>query len=125
MAATTGLSMVESSPSLQVAVCYATPQTQVHLPLTVVAGSTIQQVIMQSGVLHDYTEIDLTICKVGIYGKLKTLDTVVRDQDRIEIYRPLIADPKESRRQRGAQRGRKGKVFPPQHADAEKLSSDS
>jgi putative ubiquitin-RnfH superfamily antitoxin RatB of RatAB toxin-antitoxin module len=55
--------------------------------------------------LRECAAIDLTVSRVGIYGKLKTLDTVVRAQDRIEIYRPLIADPKDSRRRRVEKKG--------------------
>jgi hypothetical protein len=58
-------------------------------------------------VLRDAPEIDLTDCSVGIHGKLKTLDTALRDRDRVEIYRPLIADPKESRRKRAEKMGEK------------------
>jgi hypothetical protein len=56
-------------------------------------------------VLQDAPEIDLAVCRVGIYGKLKSMDTMLRDRDRVEIYRPLIADPKESRRKRAAKKG--------------------
>jgi len=85
---------------LQVEICYATPDVQIRRALMVADGTTIQQAIMQSGLLRECSAIDLTVCRVGIWGKLKTPETVLRDQDRIEIYRPLIADPKDSRRQR-------------------------
>jgi putative ubiquitin-RnfH superfamily antitoxin RatB of RatAB toxin-antitoxin module len=90
---------------LQVEICYATPDLQIRKPMRVDAGATVQQAIMQSGVLRECTAIDLTVCRVGIYGKLKTLETVLRDRDRIEIYRPLIADPMDSRRRRVAKKG--------------------
>jgi len=90
---------------LQVEICYATPDLQIRKPVRVDAGATVQQAIMQSGVLRECTAIDLTVCRVGIYGKLKTLETVLRDRDRIEIYRPLIADPMDSRRRRVAKKG--------------------
>jgi len=90
---------------LQVEICYATPDLQIRKPVRVDAGATVQQAIMQSGVMRECTAIDLTVCRVGIYGKLKTLDTVLRDRDRIEIYRPLIADPMDSRRRRVAKKG--------------------
>jgi putative ubiquitin-RnfH superfamily antitoxin RatB of RatAB toxin-antitoxin module len=92
-------------PFFQVEICYATPDLQIREPVRVAAGATIQQAIMQSGLLHTYSAIDLTVCRVGIYGKLKTLDTVLREHDRIEIYRPLIADPMDSRRRRAAKKG--------------------
>ena len=85
---------------LHVEICYATPTLQVRKSIQVAAGTTVQQAILQSGVLQECTAIDLTVCRVGVFGKLKELDAVLRDQDRIEIYRPLIADPKDSRRRR-------------------------
>jgi len=91
--------MVESV-WLDVEICYATPTLQVCKPVRVAAGSTVQQAIMQSGLLRECTAIDLTVSRVGIYGKLKTLATEVRGHDRIEIYRPLIADPMDTRRRR-------------------------
>ena len=90
---------------LQVEICYATPDLQIRKPVRVDVGATVQQAIMQSGVMRECTAIDLTVCRVGIYGKLKTLETVLRDRDRIEIYRPLIADPMDSRRRRVAKKG--------------------
>ena len=90
---------------IDVEICYATSALQVRKAVQVAAGATIQQAIMQSGVLRECTAIDLTVSRVGIYGKLKTLDTVVRAQDRIEIYRPLIADPMVSRRRRVEKKG--------------------
>lgn len=68
--------------------------------LDVEAGTTIGQAIEQSGILQEAPEINLVTMPVGIYGKKKTLDTVLQPRDRIEIYRPLIADPKDARRRR-------------------------
>ncbi|MEO8599755.1 MAG: RnfH family protein [bacterium] len=85
---------------LQVQVCYAKPEIQLLRDLSVPPGTSLQAAIVQSGILDDMPEIDLMSCRVGIYAKLKTLDAILRDGDRIEIYRPLIADPKESRRRR-------------------------
>jgi putative ubiquitin-RnfH superfamily antitoxin RatB of RatAB toxin-antitoxin module len=67
-------------------------------------GTTIGQAIEASGVLEQYPEINLVTQPVGIYAKKKTLDTVLRERDRIEIYRPLVADPKDSRRRRAAKK---------------------
>ncbi|MCP3655221.1 RnfH family protein [Herbaspirillum sp.] len=89
---------------LQVQLCYAAPVLQILQDLQVAPGSTIQQAILDSGLLREQPAIDLSVCKVGIFGKIKTLDTVLRTRDRIEIYRPLIADPKQSRRRRAAHR---------------------
>ena len=63
-------------------------------------GTTIGQAIEISGILQDAPEINLATMPVGIYNKKKTLDTVLRARDRVEIYRPLIADPKDARRRR-------------------------
>jgi putative ubiquitin-RnfH superfamily antitoxin RatB of RatAB toxin-antitoxin module len=92
--------MAELAATIQVQVCYARPDRQLLRPVTVAAASTLHDAIKRSGILQDAPEIDLSVWRVGIYGKLKALDTVLRERDRIEIYRPLIADPKESRRRR-------------------------
>jgi uncharacterized protein len=89
---------------LHVQVCYARPDVQVVRDLDVPAGTTLRQAIERSGVLRDLPDIDLAACRVGIFGKLKDLDAVLREQDRIEIYRPLIADPKEARRRRAGKK---------------------
>ena len=70
------------------------------IPLAVTAGSTIEQAIRSSGILERCQEIDLSVLKVGVFSKLRQLSSQVQDGDRIEIYRPLIADPKEARRRR-------------------------
>jgi hypothetical protein len=85
---------------IQVQICYAKPGVQILKDMRVPPGTTLQEAIEQSGLLREMPEIDLSVQKVGIYGKPKTLDTALRDHDRVEIYRPLIADPKESRRKR-------------------------
>ena len=87
--------------------CYALPEKAVVIDLDVKVGSTIEEAIHGSGLLVLHPEIDLAKNKIGVYGKLKTLDTVAREGDRIEIYRPLVADPMESRRRR-AQHKKKG-----------------
>ena len=99
--------MAESIKQLEVQVCYATPERQILLDLSVPEGASLQDAIVQSGLLNQAPEIDLGLSRVGIYGKLRTLDTVLRAHDRIEIYRPLIADPKESRRQRAEKKNEK------------------
>lgn len=99
--------MAEQVAEIRVQVCFARTDVQVLRDVTVPAGSAVQEAIHRSGVLRDVPEIDLTVCRVGIYGKLKTLDTALQDRDRIEIYRPLIADPKESRRKRAEKRDEK------------------
>ena len=63
---------------------------------------TAEQVIQRSGMLERFSEIDLDNNKIGIFGKAVKLDTLLSDGDRVEIYRPLIADPKEARKRRAA-----------------------
>lgn len=92
---------------LTIEVAYALPQKQELVQLTLPSGSTAQQAIDASGLRQKYPEIDLAKNKIGIFGKLSKLDTPLRDRDRVEIYRPLIADPKEVRRKRAEE----GKVM--------------
>lgn len=88
---------------IEVEVAYARPDEQVILALQVPAGSTIEAAIRRAGVLDRFPEIDLTANKVGVFGKVGRLDQELFDGDRVEIYRPLIADPKEARKQRAAE----------------------
>ena len=89
--------------TIKIEVVYALPSRQEVVQLTLPAGSTLQQALEASGLLAKYPEIDLAKGKFGIYSKIAKLDTVLRDRDRVEIYRPLIADPKEVRKQRAAE----------------------
>lgn len=86
--------------AMKVQVCYAGPDSQNLIDLTVAAGTTVEQAIRQSGMLEKAPEINLSHNQVGIFGKLKPLDTPLREGDRVEIYRPLAVDPKEARRLR-------------------------
>jgi putative ubiquitin-RnfH superfamily antitoxin RatB of RatAB toxin-antitoxin module len=89
---------------VQVVVVYATPGREFIQPMHVAPGTTVGAAIEASGVLARFPDINLVTQPVGIYGKKKTLDTPVRERDRIEIYRPLVADPKDSRRRRAAKK---------------------
>ena len=89
--------------TLVVEVAYARPEEQLIVELEGAPGTTVVQAIETSGILERFPEIDLKRNKVGIFGKLTALETPLRDKDRVEIYRPLIADPKEVRRRRAAQ----------------------
>ncbi|MEI8162009.1 MAG: RnfH family protein [Betaproteobacteria bacterium] len=89
--------------TIQVEVVYARPERQEVASLSLPAGSTVGQAIEASGLLARYPEIDLASNKLGIYAKLARPDTALRDRDRVEIYRPLLADPKEARKQRVAE----------------------
>jgi putative ubiquitin-RnfH superfamily antitoxin RatB of RatAB toxin-antitoxin module len=90
---------------LLVEVAYAMPEQQTIIQVTVEAGSTIETAIDRSGILERYPEIDLSQQKVGIFSKIGALSDVVCSGDRIEIYRGLTIDPKESRRQRAVDAG--------------------
>jgi putative ubiquitin-RnfH superfamily antitoxin RatB of RatAB toxin-antitoxin module len=98
---------MSTNDTIQVEVTYALQDKQEVVPLTLPAGSTLQQALEASGLAEKHPEIDLAKGKFGIYSKLARLDAVLRDRDRVEIYRPLIADPKEVRKQRAAE----GKVM--------------
>ena len=87
---------------LSVEVAYARPDLQVIIAVQAPPGATLRQAIDLSGVLRRFPEIDLTLNKVGVFGRLAKLDTPLRAGDRVEIYRALIADPKEVRKQRAA-----------------------
>ena len=92
---------------IRVEVVYALPDKQEILVLRLPAGSTVREAIDRSGILQKYPEIDPEKNKLGIFAKLTKPEAVLRDRDRVEIYRPLIADPKEVRKQRAAE----GKVM--------------
>jgi len=94
---------MSTSESIRVEVVYALPEKQEVVPLSLPAGSTLQQAMEASGLTVKFPEIDPANGKFGIYSKLSKPDTVLRERDRVEIYRPLIADPKEVRKQRAAE----------------------
>ena len=86
-----------------VEVAYALADKQSLISLEVEEGSTLKEAIEASGILDEYRDIDLSTNRVGIFSKFTTLDTVLREKDRVEIYRSLIADPKKVRKERAAQ----------------------
>ncbi len=98
---------------LRIEVAFALPDKQSLLELTVAPGTTVEQAVVASGIMQIYPEIDLGKNAVGIWNRTCKLTDVVKDLDRIEVYRPLIADPKEIRRRRAEkakQEGRADKV---------------
>jgi hypothetical protein len=88
---------------IMIEVSYALPKKQIIIPILVPKDISVKEAIELSGILKKFEGIDLASNQVGIFGKLTTLDKTLRDHDRIEIYRPLIADPKEIRRKRAAE----------------------
>ena len=96
--------MAEEINKIKVEVAYALPEEQLIIPLTVDVGTTVDAAIELSGLLEKYPEIEPgKTNKIGIFGKLTKGNTELREKDRVEIYRPLIADPKEVRRKRAAE----------------------
>ncbi len=102
--------MAAANPMIRVEVAYAQPDRQVILAVELPEGATLEQAILQSRLLEQFPDLDLKTVKVGVFGKLGKLSTVLRAGDRVELYRPLIADPKAVRQQRAAEgkRMRKG-----------------
>jgi len=94
---------MENAETIHVEVAYALPEQQQIIAIDVVVGTTIQSAIEQSGILKDFPDIDLGTQRIGVFSKLKKPDTVLREGDRVEIYRKLIADPKQVRKERAAQ----------------------
>lgn len=88
---------------VNIEVAYALPEEQTLLTVEVPEGEEIKTAIIKSEILELHPELDIETLEVGIFGKLAKMNQVVRDKDRIEIYRPLIADPKEVRRRKAAE----------------------
>jgi len=91
---------VAAEQRIAIEVVYALPEVQTRIELTVTSETTVRQAIEQSGILQRCPEIDVIAGKVGIFGKIVGLDQPLREGDRLEIYRPLIASPKDMRRRR-------------------------
>ena len=96
---------LKAAGKLHVQVCYATAARELFRDVVVDAGTTIGEAIAQSGLLDVLPGVDLVTHPVGLYSRKKPLDTVLHDHDRIEIYRPLVADPKDARRRRASKKG--------------------
>lgn len=103
------------SGQIQVEVVYATHGRQKAVTVRLPEGACARDAVERSGLLTEFPEIDLARNKLGIWNKLAKPEAALRDKDRVEIYRPLIADPKEVRRQRAAE----GKVMKKGGGDAE------
>lgn len=83
-----------------VEVAFATPDKQMLIAVSLNVGSTAQQAIEASGIASEFTEIDLAQLSIGVFGKACRLDKVLEQNDRIEIYRSLLQDPMDARRNR-------------------------
>ena len=98
---------MSASAKIVVEVAYALPEKQYLQRVTLQQGATVEEAIRASGLLELRNDIDLSKNKVGIYSRPVKLADVLQDGDRVEIYRPLIADPKELRRQRAEKSAKK------------------
>jgi uncharacterized protein len=98
------------SALLSIEVCYALPTGQSLIAVELPEGATVQQALDASGILKRYPQINLAQLKVGVFGKLKAFDAVLADHDRVEIYRPLIVDPKAARQRRVEKTRKEGSI---------------
>lgn len=94
---------MDKMPLLPIEVVYPLPHEQILFKTAVPSGATLKDGILASGVLEHYPELVLDALEVGVFGKLASLETGLKARDRIEIYRPLLADPKQVRKQRAAE----------------------
>ena len=94
--------MQMTNQQIMVEVAYALPNQQLIIPISMPPEANAEAAIRASGILDKFPEIDLEVNQIGIFSKLSKLDSPLRNLDRIEIYRSLIADPKEARKQRAA-----------------------
>ncbi len=93
----------ERAEKIEVEVAYALPHEQVILKTVISEGGTVADAIKHSGILVNYPEVNMEVNKFGVFGKMSKVTSILRAGDRVEVYRPLIADPKEVRRQRAAE----------------------
>jgi uncharacterized protein len=93
-----------SADEIDVEVAYAAPTRQITKTVKLTAGSNVEQAIRVSGLLDEFPEIDLAHQRVGVFGEFVRLDECLQGGERVEIYRALIADPKEARRRRAKAR---------------------
>jgi putative ubiquitin-RnfH superfamily antitoxin RatB of RatAB toxin-antitoxin module len=105
--------MNEDNPVLEqlaIEVVYGTPTRQEIINCVVAIDTTIEQAILSSGIIEEFPEIDLAVNNVGIWNRAAKLTDKVKDLDRIEVYRPLLADPKEVRKRRAEKAKEEGRA---------------
>lgn len=95
---------------LVIEVVYGTPTRQEIINCIIDINSTVEQAILTSGIVEVFPEIDLAINNVGIWNRAAKLTDIVKDLDRIEVYRPLLADPKEVRKRRAEKAKEEGRA---------------
>ena len=91
---------------IAIEIVYAMPQVQIVVGLDLEEGSTVEDALKASGILDRHPELDPVSCRLGIWGRVAARSQILKPRDRVEIYRPLVADPKQVRRKR-AERERK------------------
>lgn len=105
--------MNEDNPVLEqlaIEVVYGTPTRQEIINCTIGVNTTVEQAILSSGIIEEFPEIDLAVNNVGIWNRAAKLTDIVKDLDRIEVYRPLLADPKEVRKRRAEKAKEEGRA---------------
>ncbi len=95
---------------ITIEVVYGVPHKQKILTLLVDSGCTVEQGIVESGIIALFPEIDLSKNKVGVWNRAVKLSETLNDLDRIEVYRPLIADPKDVRKRRAEKAKQEGRA---------------
>jgi putative ubiquitin-RnfH superfamily antitoxin RatB of RatAB toxin-antitoxin module len=99
-----------SSELINVEVAYALPTKQSLVSVAIDKNATVEEAIQASNLLHEYPDIDLSKTKVGVWSRVVRLKDTLIDGDRIEIYRGLIADPKEIRKRRAEKAKEEGRA---------------
>ena len=94
---------------IRIEIAYALRDRQSLIAMEMEEGGTVEEAIRRSGMLAEFPEIDLRRAKVGIFGRRVSLGAPVRNGDRLEIYRPLIVEPKQGRRERAQQAQRRSR----------------
>jgi hypothetical protein len=98
------MQIITSTTGIQITICYAESNEITLLNVDVGQGKSIADILSEPSILVKFPILEKEDCKVGIFGKLKLPETILQDQDRLEIYRPLIFDPMEARRRRAGKR---------------------
>jgi len=96
--------MIGGDPGIEVTVVLALPDRATEIAVRLPAGATLGDALEASGLAERHPDVDVARARVGIFGKLSDRKTVLADGDRVEVYRALIADPKERRSRRAAAR---------------------
>lgn len=94
---------------IAVEVVYAMQQAQTVVELSLEQGATVEDALRASGILEQHPQLDPASCRLGIWGRMVARSQILKHRDRIEIYRPLLADPKQARRRRAERERRRGR----------------